>query len=465
MNRRLIDFVSTAARYAAAPDDASASRLLDTPYSGVPRCDGRAVVVAAGGRAVPEALGRNLVPLARESALAAQRFVRGLDALVSSYRAQGVSAGDFVRSVITAFDLAERLDERERATCRAIETSAATLAQTWDAATLVEALERLAADASSEPATASAPLLRLPRRGAEAPSPVPRRRTHFSASSLGMFAECERRWYYRYVCAAVEDKGSSASFYGTAFHWALEQFHGEFPRAGTTAEPELERRLAGWVNTAFERFRIGFETNVEYELQRRRAQRTAARYLRWFVERSRTQPFSVIGTEAEAALELEGYRFIGYIDRLDREDATGNVTVVDYKTGAIAASAREHREKIAKLIDFQLPFYYWVRTAQGDRVTRLVLLPLKDASLDVRPIELEVVPVAVPASNSDAPVGTIGIDELVRARAKMVDLARSLSDDPIEHFAVTSDPEACTWCAYRTACRSRPLRAAERFAR
>jgi hypothetical protein len=98
-------------------------------------------------------------------------------------------------------------------------------------------------------------------------------------------------------------------------------------------------------------------------------------------------------------------------------------------------------------------------------VTRLVLLPLKDASLDVRPIELEVVPVAVPQSNGDAPVGTIGIDELVRARAKMIDLARSLSDDPIEHFAVTTDPEACTWCAYSTACRSRPPRAAERFAR
>ncbi|HTV74933.1 MAG TPA: PD-(D/E)XK nuclease family protein [Candidatus Acidoferrales bacterium] len=463
MNRRLIDFVCTAARYAASPDDATAARLLDMPYSGVPRADGRAVVVAAAGRAVPEALGRNLVPLARESALAAQRFARGLETLASSYRAQGISAADFARSVIAAFDLSERFDEQERATQDAIEARAAEIEAAWEAATLVRTLEQLADEAA--PATARAEIVPLRRREPEAPLPVPRRRTHFSASSLGMFAECERRWYYRYVCAAVEDKGSSASFYGTAFHWALEQFHVEAPRAGSATEAELERRLAGWINTAFERFRIGFETNVEYELQRRRAQRTAVRYLRWFVERSRTQPFTVIGTEAEAALELEGYRFIGYIDRLDREDATGNVTVVDYKTGAIAASAREHREKIAQLIDFQLPFYYWVRTAQGDRVTRLVLLPLKDASLDVRPIELEVVPVAVPSSSSDAPVGTIGIDELVRARAKMIELARSLSDDPIEHFAVTDDPEACTWCAYRLACRSRPLRAAERFAR
>lgn len=465
MNRRLLDFVCTAARYAASPDDVAAMRLLDLPYSGVPRIDGRAMVIAANERGIPEALGRNLLPLPHASLLAAQRFARGLGALVSSYRAQGIAAREFVHTVVTAFDVSERLDDAERATLRAIESAAGALDEqtAWEAPELIRTLERLAA--AAPPEAGGAQIIALPAREPESASPVTRRKTHFSASSLGMFAECERRWYYRYVCAAVEDKGSSASFYGTAFHFALEQFHGEFPRAGDTPYAELERRLAGWVNTAFERFRIGFETGVEYELQRRRAQRTAVRYLRWFVERSKTRPFSVIGTEAEAALELEGYKFIGYIDRLDREDATGNVTVVDYKTGSIAASAKEHREKIGRLIDFQLPFYYWVRTEQGDRVTRLVLLPLKDASLDVRPIELEVVPIAVPPSSTDAAVGTIGIDELVRARAKMIDLARSLSDDPIEHFAVTSDPEACVWCAYRTACRSRPQRAAERFAR
>ena len=56
------------------------------------------------------------------------------------------------------------------------------------------------------------------------------RQTHFSASALNAYAECARKWYYRYVCAAVEDAPSSASTYGTAFHAALEDFHGEFPQ-------------------------------------------------------------------------------------------------------------------------------------------------------------------------------------------------------------------------------------------
>ena len=35
-----------------------------------------------------------------------------------------------------------------------------------------------------------------------------------------------------------------------------------------------------------------------------------------------------------------GHRFVGYIDRLDRDDRTGTVTVVDYKTRSIATSVR-----------------------------------------------------------------------------------------------------------------------------
>jgi RecB family exonuclease len=280
-----------------------------------------------------------------------------------------------------------------------------------------------------------------------------------------MFAECERRWFYRYVCAAVEDRGSSASFYGTAFHWALERFHEEYPRADRAPLEVLERKLEAYLGTAFERFRAGFETNVEFELQRRRAKRTARRYLAWFVERARAHPFTVIGTEAKVDLDLDGYSFVGYIDRLDRDDATAGVTVVDYKTGSIAESADAYRAKVAEFLDFQLPFYYWARTAAGDRVTRLSLIPLKDAALDVRPVELEVVPVAAPRGYGDAASGTIGIAELERARKRMVELAASLADGPLERFNVTGDPGACVYCAYRLACRDRPARSEDRFGR
>jgi RecB family exonuclease len=472
--RRLVAFVRDLTRYAASAPAAAeghARRALCSPYSGVPNVDARALCVAAGERrTVADTIATDRIPMPHDVTIAARRFGRSLASVRDAYRAQGAT----VREHLTTIELGVRhgleIDEPEVATFAAL----AKIADALDAARIAgaawEAKDLLAAIDARVPAVPRrtnglSPAHPLPAYRPEEPRVVKRRRAHFSASSLGTFAECERRWYFRYVCAAVEDRGSSASFYGTAFHWALERFHQEFSRVDTESSEVLERKLDAYLATSFERFRAGFETTVEYELQRRRAKRTGRRYLAWLLERSRAHPFSIVGTETAVELQLEGYTFIGYIDRLDRDDATGAVTVVDYKTGNIAESASEYRAKIAAFSDFQLPFYYWARTAAGDRVTRLSLVPLKDSARDVRPVELEVVPVAAPRSYDDAAVGTIGIDELERARAKMIELAASLADGPLEAFPVTTDPDACHYCAYKIACRDRPLPREDRFGR
>ena len=292
------------------------------------------------------------------------------------------------------------------------------------------------------------------------------RQTHFSASALNAYAECARKWYYRYACAAVEDPGSSASTYGTAFHAALEDFHGEFPEPSAQLEREMRQKIEGYVNWAFERYRNDFGTAVEVELHKRRAQRTAQRYVDWLIAESERAPFTVIGREIAAQLDLEGFAFVGYIDRIDRDDRTGSVAIIDYKTGSIATSASEYREKVRRFRDFQLPFYYWARTAEGDRVARLALIPLKDALLDVAPVSLEVVPVSgTESKRSEAPTGTITVGELELARKKMIEICRDLTSGAIERFAVTNDPSACTYCAYVYACADRPHDERERFGR
>jgi RecB family exonuclease len=467
----LLAFARDLTRYAATTDERDLRRALCSPFSGVSNVDARALCTVAGERrGVAQTIERERVVLDRPSALATRRFVRAMSEIERAYRAQGATATEHVATMRLAFGLDAMGAAAEGATLCAIAGLALRLdaerqpGHPWDATAFADALESLAVASGATKGRPSA-LVPLPAREPEARHVVKRRRGHFSASSLGAFAECERRWYYRYVCSAVEDRGSSASFYGTAFHWALERFHGEFPRADAADPGLLERKLDAYLGTSFERYRSGFETNVEYELQRRRAKRTGRRYLTWFLARARAHPFAVIGTEATVELELDGYTFIGYIDRLDRDDETGAVTVVDYKTGTIAQSAQEYRDKVARFIDFQLPFYYWARTAAGDRVTRLALVPLKDASRDVEPVELEVVPVGAPRSYSDATVGTIGLDELERARVRMIEIAAELADGPIERFSVTEDPGACIYCAYKIACRDRPLPREDRFGR
>jgi hypothetical protein len=285
----------------------------------------------------------------------------------------------------------------------------------------------------------------------EAAAGAPGWQRHFSASALNTYAECARKWFYRYACAAIEDPGSAASAYGSAFHLALEDFHGDFPRPRREDEAAMRGRIRECITWAFERNRGGFGEPVEFELQVRRAQRTAQRYVDWLIGCADAAPFEVIGREVPISLDLDGHPFIGYIDRLDRDERSGGIGVVDYKTGGIATSAQEYREQLRSFGDFQLAFYYWARTAIGDRVTRLVLIPLKSALLDVRPIVLDVVPATVA--------------ELERARARMSELAGELASGKIARFDETDDPEACTFCAYARACAFKPPAQPERFGR
>jgi RecB family exonuclease len=349
-------FLAAATAWSRSQDERHAGRMLRSPFSGVPQ-DLAAAYVALSFRE-----GSLIELLARER----------------------LAAGGETRETIIAFSAALRdltqiphqFTDDERAV-------------------LVSKMfglgEYFSDGAVEEPETGefalTEPVSREPGAGVRTHNP------RFSASQLNTYVECPRKWFYRYLCAAVEDKGSSASFYGTAFHAALEDLHREYPQPGAVDPQELDRKLQGYVNAAFDVHRNNFETPVEHELQVRRARRTAHKYVEWLVAEARLAPFTVVGCELSAELQLAGFDFIGYIDRLDRNDETGAVTVIDYKTGSIATSAAEYRDKVRRFRDFQLPFYYWARTAQGDRVSRLALVPLKDALLDVRPIALEVVPV------------------------------------------------------------------------
>ncbi|BDE05372.1 hypothetical protein WPS_06480 [Vulcanimicrobium alpinum] len=445
-------------QFAASQSDADARRMLLAPQSGVRSDDARALLAAAGERA-------SLLDVVARGALAdATRFVHGLQTVTAAYKAPDATAERTLAAAFASFgcdDAATRFALERIA--RDFDAARA-FAEPWEAADFVAEIDAELAGATRHADPSHAELIEAQPVTDEPPAPVAMRKISFSASSLNAYAECARKWWFRYACAAVEDRGSSASFYGIAFHAALEDFHTGHVRFDGADPEALARTLDFAVVAAFDRHRTRFDAPVEFELQKRRARRTAKKYLAWLLERANRAPFEVIGCETATEVELGGQRFIGFIDRLDRDDRTGTVTVVDYKTGSIATSALEYLADIRAFREFQLPFYYWARTEAGDTVSRLALIPLKDALLDVAPVELEVVTTSRPP-RANGTVGEIAAAELARARDHMIALANELAGGTLRAFPATDDPDACRYCAYANACRERPLALEERFGR
>jgi RecB family exonuclease len=445
-------------RFSASESDADARAALRSKLAPIAPDDARTLLAVAGE-------GANVLDVTDAgSAGGGREFAHALRTVARAYRIPDAGASD----VLAAATAVLGLDPPTLAALERIARdfdAARILAPAWEARDAIDEFEaELAGCTQRAPDFPAFPAPAVPR---EPQVPVTSRRAVFSASSLNAFAECERKWFYRYVCAAVEDRGSSASFYGIAFHAALEEFHGTHARFDRVDAAALGSFLDYCMVAAFDRHRTRFDAPVEFELQKRRARRTAKRYLSWLIERARKAPFEVVGCETATDVKLGEYSFIGYIDRLDRDDATGAVTVVDYKTGAIAKSAGEYLADVLAFTEFQLPFYYWARTAAGDTVTRLSLVPLKDALLDVEPIELTVV-AQRPPQNGRAKISTsasIGIPDLERARERMIEIAKTLATPTIAHYAVTDDPDACRYCSYKNSCRERPAVAEERFGR
>ena len=467
----IVGGVTAMLQYAAAESDAAARRAILTRVCGVAIDDAQTLLTASVARiTLLELIDSAKVALSGDGRRDAAAFARGLRAVARAYAAPDAGASTVLAAIGAAFTL--DCDATVAALARVARDfdRARTLGPQWDAADLIAEFDAEFSEAQ-RPIARTASARAAPAVAAERPQAVPVRRMHFSASSLNAYAECARKWYFRYVCAAVEDRGSSASFYGTAFHAALEDFHLRRTRVDpvdAAAAAELADELDRCIVAAFDRHRGRFDAPVEFELQRRRARRTGKRYVNWLLERARRAPFTVIGCEVATELDLDGQAFVGFIDRLDRDDRTGNVTVIDYKTGSIAGNASEYRSDVAAFREFQLPFYYWARTAAGDRVTRLALVPLKDALIDVAPIELEITAGERPQNGgwrNAGPIGTISVPELERARAKMIEYAQLLASGTLASYPATDDPDACRFCAYQDGCRERPLVAQERFAR
>ena len=166
-----------------------------------------------------------------------------------------------------------------------------------------------------------------PRCMADAPLP-----THESHSSISTYRACPLRYGLRYVERRPGEVSPGQFAFGSAVHKAFEAFGFARIRAIADGTPEpgaetlqqaLDRKLAS----------SGL-TPDEIEDAKRRAIPVLARYID-IEARTQADPVAVelgFGVAVELPGVAGGFRFVGYVDRVDRAP-DGSTQIVDYKTG------------------------------------------------------------------------------------------------------------------------------------
>lgn len=211
------------------------------------------------------------------------------------------------------------------------------------------------------------------------------RNTTLSASALQNYLVCPAKFYYHTVKRLRPEEEVAetldAGMFGNVFHnvlWALysgeeamsEDFVTDKTAKNSGVKDPLKKVTSGYIDSWLSR-----EGDIRRKVLRLIGEEIGAqevtgrnlvvadvivKYVLRTLERDKelmteykTCSFDIVGLEKSFRTEYGGYRFVGYMDRLDRF-VPGQVRVVDYKTGKVldddASITNDNAERIADLV-------------------------------------------------------------------------------------------------------------------
>ena len=317
-----------------------------------------------------------------------------------------------------------------------------------------------------------APLTRFALRAEigrnEGEGPIPKTEEHvrllrekyLSASALQSYLACPAQFYYRSVCGLKEQEEVSESLeandIGNVFHAVMQALY-SVPD-GIVTRTYLQSLLEGTRIKDAVRPRV-LEALNSFEVSGRNIifEDLVCRYVRKAVERdiallqgTGDDCFHILGLELKRFWEQDGFRFIGYIDRLD-SCRPGEVRVVDYKTGKVTdedflitdGNAADVVDKLfgpdnAKRPKIALQLYLYDRMVADHpdcRGRRIVNSIYQTSRLFVRDVE------------SVAVGGTFQTLMAERLHGLLAELA-----DTAVPFSRTEDLKTCEWCDFKNIC-------------
>ncbi len=284
------------------------------------------------------------------------------------------------------------------------------------------------------------------------------REKNLSASALQDYLSCPAKFYYKTVCGLKEQEEVSetleANDFGNVFHETMQALY---------KRPEVSRE---YLRSLLEGPRIKdvvrekmLEKLHSFEVSGRNIilEDQICHYVRKVVQRdlellaaAGREAFRIHGLELKRDTDIDGFHFVGYIDRLDSL-LPGEVRVVDYKTGkvtdedflindtnadqvveALFGDDNSKRPKIA------LQLYLYDRFVAGDAAlkgSRIVNSIYQPSRLFVKEVESV----------------AVGGRFLTLMEERLHGLLGELAD-PAVPFRRTEDAKTCEWCDFKNIC-------------
>ena len=307
------------------------------------------------------------------------------------------------------------------------------------------------------------------------------RTSYLSASSLQNYLYCPAKFYFHTVrkLKAEDEVAESldAGMIGNVFHntmcalytgpfamdpdfsmdrktmkecsgRALRRITREYIRSWMDNPDAVRARIRSLIMTELRTFEVSGRNLVFENVIFEYVMKVLSRDLEYMDVRG-TDSFEVLGLEQERFLDFDGFRFKGYIDRMDSFDP-GEIRIVDYKTGkvedndinvfddnaqevveAIFGQDNSKRLKIA-LQMFLYDLFVEKDAGDGKVISNSVYAP---ARLFVSPVQ------TIPASRT--------FTSLMKER--LSELLQEIADTSVP-FSRTSDSKTCSICDFKTIC-------------
>lgn len=169
-----------------------------------------------------------------------------------------------------------------------------------------------------------------------------------SVTSFGDYLSCPFRFYLKHIVKASQPEPDRRELnhrdFGNIAHKVLEIWAKDTEARGISDA----KKLIAYLDTTLEktiRYQFGNHPPLALRIQAHAIRQR----LEWFAYQqieSVSQGWEIIDTERDFSFDSNSFTIRGKIDRMDRHRETGQLRVIDYKTGKVEKTETQHRKKI-----------------------------------------------------------------------------------------------------------------------